>query len=157
MTDKVANTYKTSVRLTEAMSFEIEGGKKLSGEITINSSKNGAMGLLCAALLNRGKTTLRKVPKIEEVHRMIEVLLSIGVSVTWHGRDLEIVPPKRLAMEKINRVSAARTRSIIMFLGPLIHHFKTFSLPLSGGCTLGSRTVRPHLYALENMSYRTKA
>ena len=150
MATKAGSPYKTSVRLTEAMSFEIEGGKKLSGEITINSSKNGAMGLLCAALLNKGTTTLRNVPKIEEVHRMIEVLHSIGVTLTWHGRDLVIVPPKTLSLQTINKVSAVRTRSIIMFLGPLIHHFKTFSLPLSGGCTLGSRTVRPHLYALEN-------
>jgi len=151
---RASDSYKTSVRLTEAMSFEIDGGKKLSGKISVNSSKNGAMGLLCAALLNKGTTTLRSVPKIEEVHRMIEVLLSIGVSVVWHGRDLIITPPKRISLETINRVSATRTRSIIMFLGPLIHHFKTFTLPLSGGCTLGSRTVRPHLYALENFGVR---
>lgn len=149
-TTDTKQSYNSSVRLAEAMSFEIEGGRKLKGTITVNSSKNGAMGLLCASLLNKNKTTLRNMPKIEEVHRILEVLLSIGVKIEWHGRDLTITPPKKLQLQKINRVSAVRTRSIIMFLGPLIHHFEGFSIPLSGGCTLGSRTVRPHLFALEN-------
>lgn len=145
-----APAYTTSTKLVEALNFEIEGGKKLSGEITVNGSKNATMGLLCASLLNKGTTTLKNVPKIEEVHRMTEVLRSIGVEVAWQGRTLVITPPEKLAMESLNRESAIRTRSIIMFLGAVIHRFKRFSIPLSGGCQLGSRTVRPHFYALEN-------
>lgn len=61
----------------------IEGNKKLKGTIETNTSKNGAVGLLCASLLNRGTTTLRRMPRIEEVHRLIEVLSSIGVKVEW--------------------------------------------------------------------------
>jgi len=49
-----------------------------------------------------------------------------------------------------------RTRSIVMFIGPLIHHLKHFSLPQSGGCKLGSRTVRPHFYALEHFGVDIK-
>jgi UDP-N-acetylglucosamine enolpyruvyl transferase len=62
-----------------ALSFAIEGGRKLKGEITVNTSKNGAMAVLCASLLNRGTTTVHHVPKIEEVHRLVEVFESIGV------------------------------------------------------------------------------
>ncbi|MEI8339790.1 MAG: helix-turn-helix domain-containing protein, partial [bacterium] len=61
-----------------ALNIEIHGGKKLAGEIVTKTSKNGAVGLLCASLLNHGKTTLKNVPKIEEVYRIIEVLQSIG-------------------------------------------------------------------------------
>lgn len=146
----------SSTHITEAKNFEIEGGKKLTGSITINASKNGAVALLCAALLNEGTTTLRNVPKIEEVYRLIEVLQSIGVSVTWKDRDLVIVPPKKIKLESIDTKAATKTRSIIMFMGPLIHRFKKFSLPLSGGCKLGSRTVRPHFYALEKFGVDIK-
>lgn len=133
-----------------SLSVEIEGGQKLNGTIETNTSKNGAVGLLCASLLNRGKTTLRRMPRIEEVHRIIEVLESIGVSVVWQGNDVVITPPKKFSLQNIDEVAAARTRSIIMFIGPLIHRLDKFRLPQSGGCKLGSRTVRPHFYALEH-------
>jgi len=132
------------------LNLSIHGGKKLRGTITTSTSKNGAVGLLCASLLNKGKTTLRKVPRIEEVHRIIEVLQSIGMRVEWNDSDVTIQSPKKLNLKKINIDSARKTRSIVMFIGPLIHSLESFSLPQSGGCKLGSRTVRPHFYALEH-------
>ena len=131
------------------MNFQVEGGQKLSGIVTTKTSKNGAMGIICASLLNKGKTTIKNVPKIEEVYRMVEVLKSIGVKIEWIENDLEIKVEK-IDLKNINKESAEKTRSIIMFIGPLIHLMKRFSLPQSGGCKLGARTVTPHLFALEN-------
>ncbi|MFM2381333.1 MAG: hypothetical protein RLZZ76_100 [Candidatus Parcubacteria bacterium] len=133
-----------------SMNIQIVGGKKLSGTIETNTSKNGAVGLLCASLLNKGTTTLKHMPKIEEVYRLIEVLESIDVKVEWKGSDITITPPKKFDLRKIDVTAARRTRSIVMFIGPLMHHLKKFSLPQSGGCKLGSRTVQPHFFALEH-------
>ncbi len=58
----------------ESLGFAVEGGHPLTGTVVTNSSKNGAVALLAASLLNRGTTTLRNMPKIEEVHRLVEVL-----------------------------------------------------------------------------------
>jgi UDP-N-acetylglucosamine 1-carboxyvinyltransferase len=138
------------------VNIQIEGGKKLSGTIETNTSKNGAVGLLCASLLNKGTTTLHKMPRIEEVHRIIEVLESIGVRVEWSGSTITITPPKKFALNKINAEAARRTRSIVMFIGPLIHQLTSFTLPQSGGCKLGSRTVMPHFYALEKFGVDIK-
>jgi len=132
-----------------AVSLRIEGGHELSGEIEIKTSKNATVGLLCASLLNRGTTRLKNVARIEEVSRMIEVLQSIGVHVKWIGNDLEIKPPKQLKLESMNKEAARKTRSVIMFIGSLMHRVKEFSIPYAGGCELGRRTVLPHLYALE--------
>ncbi|HEU5187505.1 MAG TPA: UDP-N-acetylglucosamine 1-carboxyvinyltransferase [Candidatus Saccharimonadales bacterium] len=132
------------------LNFRIEGGHRLNGEVTINTSKNAAVGLLCASLLNKGTTTLRRMPRIEEVHRLIEVMTSIGVRVRWlNNLDLEIKPPKTFSFEKLDAEAGRKTRSIIMFMGSLMHIVNTFRLPYAGGCKLGERTVRPHLYALE--------
>ena len=120
-----------------SMNIQIEGGGKLNGTVITKTSKNGAVGLLCASLLNKNKTLLKNVPKIEEVYRIIEVLESIGVSTKWTGNDLLITPPKKLLLSKINKPSAIKTRSIIMMIGPLIHLFKSFELPQAGGCKLG--------------------
>jgi len=131
------------------MNFVIDGGRTLTGEVETSRSKNGAVALLAASLLNRGKTTLHKVPKIEEVNRLIEVLRSIGVEVEWVGTSLVITPPEKIDMGLIDREAATRTRSILMFIGPLVHLFKDFELPQSGGCTLGLRSIRQHLWVLE--------
>lgn len=136
---------------TNTVNFQIEGGRKLSGEITVKTSKNSAVFLLCASLINQGKTILKNMPHIEEVNRIIEVLVSLDVSVRWVNKnDIEIIPPKKLNLKNIDIEAAIKTRSIILFLGPLVHLFKNFELPYPGGCKLGKRTVRPHLYALEN-------
>ena len=106
--------------------------------------------LFCASLLNRGTTVLRHVARIEEVNRILEVLNSIGVKTRWFGdNDLEIIPPAKLKLESMDIEAAKKTRSIIMFLGPLMHRYKSFELPYAGGCTLGERTVEPHLQGLE--------
>ena len=130
----------------------------MSGEIQVKTSKNAAVGLLCASLLNKGKTTLRKVARIEEVNRIIEVLNSIGVKTRWlDGSDLEIVPPARLKLEDMDIAAAKRTRTVIMFLGPLLHQYDDFKLPFAGGCNLGKRTVEPHLSGLRHFGMNVTA
>ncbi|HUQ29962.1 MAG TPA: UDP-N-acetylglucosamine 1-carboxyvinyltransferase, partial [Candidatus Paceibacterota bacterium] len=119
---------------SEGLHFVVEGGKPLSGSVETARSKNGAVGLLAASLLNRGTTTLLRMPKIEEVNRLIEVLRSIGVEVKWDGNNLVITPPEKIDLASMNREAATRTRSILMFIGPLLHHFKDFEIPQSGGC-----------------------
>ena len=132
------------------INFRVNGGKQLSGSIEVKTSKNAAVGLLCAALLNKGKTTLRRVARIEEVNRIIEVLQSIGVKTRWINdtNDLEITPPRRLDLDKMDEAAAKRTRTVIMFLGPLLHQYDDFKLPFAGGCNLGTRTVEPHMAGL---------
>ncbi len=133
-----------------AVSLRIEGGHELSGEVTVKTSKNAVVGLICASLLNKGTTRIKRAPRIEEVYRLVEVLESIGVKVRWLAdNDLEIKPPKELDLEKMDKNAARKTRSVIMFIGSLMHHFKKFKIPYAGGCELGRRTVLPHLYALE--------
>mgnify|MGYP001345155622 CR=1 FL=1 len=133
-----------------SVNLSVTGGHTLSGTIETNTSKNGAVGLLCASLLNKGTTTLHRVPQIEEVFRLVEVLQSIGVRTQWNEHTLTITPPSTFNLAGIDEAAARRTRSIVMFIGSLMHQLNSFSLPQSGGCKLGSRTVRPHFYALEN-------
>jgi UDP-N-acetylglucosamine 1-carboxyvinyltransferase len=133
-----------------AINLLIEGGHELKGEVSIKTSKNATVGLLCASLLNQGVTKLKNVARIEEVNRMVEVLTSIGVQVRWMGtNDLEIRPPKKLNLENIDKPAARKTRSVIMLMGPLMHLSRHFNIPYAGGCELGRRTVLPHLYGLE--------
>lgn len=133
-----------------AVNLRVEGGHELHGEITIKSSKNATVALLCASLLNKGTTRLKNIPRIEEVNRIIEVLISIGMSVKWlPGNDVEIKHPDVLELDAMNKEAARKTRSVLMFIGPLLHSCTDFKIPYAGGCELGRRTVLPHLYGLE--------
>ncbi len=131
-------------------SFIVKGGKKLKGKIKVNSSKNATVALLAASLINQGRTTLKNVPQIEEVNRWIEVLESLGVKIEKKGRTLKIIPPQKLKTNQINRKSAQKTRSVILLVAALAGRNKKYTIPQAGGCKLGSRTIKPHLYALEN-------
>jgi UDP-N-acetylglucosamine 1-carboxyvinyltransferase len=139
--------------------LRVSGPTTLSGSIDVKTSKNAGVALLCASLLNRGRTTLRSVARIEEVNRLLEVLSSLGVQTRWINadNDLEIVPPKELDLSRIDEDAARRTRSIIMFLGPLLHRSEAFDLPYAGGCNLGTRTVEPHMSALRPFGLEVKA
>jgi UDP-N-acetylglucosamine 1-carboxyvinyltransferase len=139
--------------------LRVTGPTTLAGEITVKTSKNAGVALLCASLLNKGRTTLRKVARIEEVNRLLEVLGSLGVQTRWlnDDNDLEIVPPKQLRLDNIDEDAARRTRSVIMFLGPLLHRESSFALPYAGGCQLGTRTVEPHMSALRPFGLDVKA
>ena len=162
MIDRLAEALNQPLILTATegkVNFQITGPTTLSGDIEVRTSKNAAVALLCASLLNKGTTVLRGIARIEEVDRITEVLASIGVTMKWigDGKDLEIRRPEVLTPETIDQRAARRTRSILMFLGPLMHDFNSFQLPYAGGCDLGARTVHPHMAALRRFGLGVEA
>ena len=144
---------------TGPINFRIQGETKLSGSIEVRSSKNAAVALLCASLLNRGRTVLRGVARIEEVNRILEVLTSIGVEATWSDDrgTLTLQRPEELNLDGMDLAAARRTRSVIMFLGPLLRQYPEFHLPYAGGCNLGARTIEPHLQVLRHFGLEVVA
>jgi UDP-N-acetylglucosamine 1-carboxyvinyltransferase len=138
--------------------LRVTGGRQLAGSIEVKSSKNAAVALLCASLLNDGRTTLRGVARIEEVNRIVEVLRSIGVTAVWVGdNDLQLQPPATLDLDSLDEGAARRTRSVLLLLGPLLHRTPQFALPYAGGCQLGTRTVEPHKAALRPFGVKVVA
>lgn len=129
--------------------FVIQGGKKLQGTLTVSSAKNSAVALLCASLMVKDKVVLKDVPRIQEVDRILEILSSIGVKLSWLNKTTLVLDTGvKLKMDKINRQACEATRSSLLLLGALSAREKSYKLYKSGGCKLGRRTVRPHLYAL---------
>ncbi len=134
------------------MNYRIQGGKQLSGTVRTNISKNAAVGLLCASLLNRGQTVLKRMPRIEEVKRLIEVMESIGVQIVWDpSGDMRITPPEKIDLKNLNREAAEKTRIIALLIAPLAHLLGDFELPAPGGCNLGKRSLGAHIDALAKL------
>jgi UDP-N-acetylglucosamine 1-carboxyvinyltransferase len=147
---KISDVLKRPIlSLNDTIDFRVEGGRKLSGAIDTNTSKNGAVNMMVAALVNSGTTILHGIPHIEEVYRYKELLESLGVKIRWvHDSSLEITPPAKLSFSTIDKEVASKIRSFT-FAGAFIHFAKEFRLPHSGGCKMGERTVASHKYALE--------
>ncbi len=142
----------------QGVNLRIEGGHELKGTVQLKKSKNAAVALLCASLLNHGTTTFKAFPRIEEVFRIIEVLESIGVKIKWlDNNDIEIRRPAKLDLSKLDAQAARKTRSVLMLIGSLMHEFSEFKIPYAGGCKLGERTVSPHLFALEAFGVNIKS
>ena len=107
----------------------IHGGKKLKGTLTVHSAKNSAVSILIAAVMLRGTTVLEDVPDIEEVNRIVELIRSIGVSVTKkndHTYVIDATAP--LCMDTISPEACRKTRSSLMLLGALAAREKRYKI-----------------------------
>lgn len=137
--------------------FIINGGKKLKGSIKTNSAKNAAVAILCATPMIKGKTTLVNVPVIEEIKRIIEILVSIGLEIKWIKKHkLEIINTKKINLKNINRKACKITRSSFLLIGSLSSQLKKFNLYKPGGCKLGVRTLQPHVLAFKYLGIKIK-
>ena len=128
----------------------INGGKKLHGCIPNQTAKNSAVALLCACAMIKKPVTLVDVPEIEEVKRIIELLKSIGIKIEWQAKGKLLVDSSApLKLANIDKIASEKTRSSLLLLGALASRVPKYKLYKSGGCKLGERTVKPHLFALE--------
>lgn len=145
------------VSLSDSIDFKITGGRKLHGSVKTNPSKNGATGLLCASLLNRGTTILHGIPRIEEVNRVLEIFSALGVRHRWLKKQtLEIIPPKIFNKKGLLHPSVASVRSSLMLIPAMAHKFKNFPLLHTGGCKMGERTISAHRFVFEDFGISIK-
>lgn len=131
--------------------FEIEGGKKLKGEISVCGSKNATTPILAATLLTKETCVISNLPLIEDVFRMLEILESLGATVEWRGKRTVAVTAKNIDPKKMDTELVKQLRSSILLWGPLSARFDRFSFYRPGGCLIGARPVDTHLDALQKM------
>jgi UDP-N-acetylglucosamine 1-carboxyvinyltransferase len=137
--------------------FEIEGGKRLKGAITVSGSKNAATPILAATLLTRETCVIKNIPLIEDVFRMLEILESLGAEVKWQGRRTVAITAKHIDPKKLDTELVKQLRSSILLWGSLSARFDRFSFYRPGGCVIGARPVDTHLDALQKMGVKVSA
>jgi len=132
--------------------FIIKGGKRLRGSIETTAGKNAPVALLCASLLIKDTVVLANMTRVEEVERILEILKSIGVRYRWLGaRTLWLDTSDPIHLGAIDREACEATRASLLLLGSLAKRVRAYKLYKSGGCKLGNRTIRPHLFALQKL------
>lgn len=131
--------------------FEIQGGNTLSGKISVCGSKNATTPILAATLLASTPSTLHNIPRIEDVFRMLEILSSLGATVTWTDDHSLTIDPRNLSLENLDQSLVKKMRSSILLLGSLSARFESFNLNHPGGCVIGARPVDTHIDALQKL------
>jgi UDP-N-acetylglucosamine 1-carboxyvinyltransferase len=129
-------------------SFEIEGGYPLKGELTAQGAKNEALQIISATLLTSDKITIRNIPDILDVVRLIELLDQMGVNIKKTGEGeyefkADNVNPDYLLTENF-RKRAAGLRGSVMIIGPLLARFGKAYMPKPGGDKIGRRRLDTH-------------
>jgi len=122
----------------------INGGKKLSGEVTINGAKNSTVALIPAAILADSPVILEGVPDIQDVHSLIDILNVMKVETTFDGSTLTIDPTNIVSIPMPNG-KIKSLRASYYFMGALLTKFGKGVVGLPGGCFLGPRPIDQHL------------
>ena len=130
--------------------YIIQGGKKAEGEVTISGSKNAALPIIAATILNTGKTTLYNAPNIHDTQMMFEILKKLGGNVTRKSNKI-IIDTNKIDKYEIPEDLMRQMRSSVILAGALIgkHRKAVFSYP--GGCDIGTRPIDLHLKAFEKL------
>ena len=135
--------------------FEIEGGHKLRGEIIPQGAKNEALQVLCAVLLTAEPVTITNIPEIRDVLKLIELLQSLGVTVTRHDRGSYTFISNNINLEFLNsaefKKQGAALRGSIMIVGPLLARFGRGYIPSPGGDKIGRRRLDTHFEGFINL------
>ena len=115
--------------------YIIKGGKKIEGEVEISGSKNAALPIIAATILNTGKSTLYNVPNIHDTQMMFEILKKLGGSVTKKANKV-IIDTSKINQYEIPEDLMRQMRSSVIFVGGLIGKYRkaTFSYP--GDCDI---------------------
>jgi UDP-N-acetylglucosamine 1-carboxyvinyltransferase len=137
------------------LSFKIQGGNRLRGEIIPQGAKNEALQILCAVLLTAKPVTIHNVPNIRDVNKLIELLGSMGVKVQklsdssyqFEASDINLQYLESPAYKE----KAAALRGSIMVLGPLLARFGKSKIPKPGGDKIGRRRLDTHFLGFEKL------
>lgn len=128
--------------------FQIEGGRKLKGEITPQGAKNEALQVLCAVLLTPEKVSISNVPDIRDVNLLIDILGDLGVKIQKAGRNSYVFQADELNLDylssEIFKTKGASLRGSIMIVGPLLARFGKGYIPKPGGDKIGRRRLDTH-------------
>jgi UDP-N-acetylglucosamine 1-carboxyvinyltransferase len=136
-------------------SFEVSGGKKLSGDIIPQGAKNEALQIISAAMLTPEKVTVTNIPDILDVNLLIELLGEMNVKIDRPQRDTCIFQANDVDIDYLHsetfRKKSGRLRGSVMLAGPMLARFRKAFIPKPGGDKIGRRRLDTHIVNFERL------
>jgi UDP-N-acetylglucosamine 1-carboxyvinyltransferase len=135
--------------------FIVNGGKTLKGEITPQGAKNEALQVICAVLLTPEKITIKNIPDISDVNKLIELIGSMGVKVTRESDSITSFEAQNINLDYLQtsefRAQSSSIRGSLMIVGPLLARFGKAFIPKPGGDKIGRRRVDTHFIGFQKL------
>jgi len=131
--------------------LRIEGGRRLSGRITVEGNKNSALPLIAACLLTDQECVLTNVPRIRDVDVLLDLLTGLGATVGGNGTGTLRIRCGKLTGDRPDPVLVGKLRGSVLLLGPLLARYGSARLAQPGGDFPARRTITTHLQALAEM------
>lgn len=136
-------------------SFQIEGGRQLSGSITPQGAKNEALQVLCAVLLTSETITISNIPDILDVNNLIGLLADMGVDVKRESTDTYTFKADNVNLDYLQTEDfyskSASLRGSVMIVGPLVARFGKAIIPKPGGDKIGRRRLDTHFIGIQKL------
>ncbi|MDO4331064.1 MAG: UDP-N-acetylglucosamine 1-carboxyvinyltransferase [Eubacteriales bacterium] len=131
-------------------SIQIQGGRPLCGEVSIQGSKNAALPVMAASVLAPGITTLKNCPEISDVACMCELLRHVGAKV-YRQENVLTIDATEITDCRLPREYVTRMRSSVVLAGAMLGRCHEISLTFPGGCVIGDRPIDMHIQALKEL------
>ncbi|PKM39368.1 MAG: UDP-N-acetylglucosamine 1-carboxyvinyltransferase [Firmicutes bacterium HGW-Firmicutes-9] len=125
--------------------YEIKGGQRLEGTVTISGAKNAAVAIIPAAVLAAETCVLENLPHIQDVQSLKEILEELGVTVDYTAGDCMRIDSRTLTNTKALSEAVSSMRASYYLLGALLGRFHEVELALPGGCVIGARPIDQHI------------
>lgn len=135
-------------------SFLIDGGKPLSGELSVSGSKNAVLPIICATILAQEPCVLRNVPDIADVGNLLEILRGMGAVINDTIPGQVTIDTAGMNTSTPNPALVKKFRGSILLLGPLLARFGEALMPYPGGDLIGKRPIDTHVAGLEALGAR---
>ncbi len=141
---------KKSERGDTMSAFVINGGRRISGSIRVQGSKNSVLPILAATFLINGKSVIHNCPKLSDTESTVKILKNLGCEVIREGNSI-IVDSTTATGTEIPENLMREMRSSVVFLGAIIGRMKSAVISSPGGCEIGLRPIDLHLYAVKQL------
>lgn len=130
--------------------ISVNGGKRLSGEISVQGAKNSVLPVLAATLLCGGESVIHNCPELSDVETSLKILRHLGCKCSKEGSTVTVDSGSITAYD-IPDSLMREMRSSVVFLGAVIGRTGKAVISSPGGCELGPRPIDLHLSSLEQM------
>ena len=129
--------------------FVIQGGNRLTGEVSIGGAKNAVVAVIPATLLAKGRCVIRNIPNISDVSILLKMLSSMGASVSFLDKTTVEIDTTHIHNPTVPYDLARYLRASYYYLGALIGRCGRASVSMPGGCHFGVRPIEQHIKGFE--------
>lgn len=130
--------------------YVINGGSVINGSVEVSGSKNSALPIIAACILNSGTTTLYNVPNIKDTNGMYEILKDLGCTVRKKGKRI-VIDSSNINKFEIDEQLMGRMRSSVIIVGALLARFRKAVFSYPGGCEIGARPIDLHINGFKKL------